>query len=113
MIRAIVFDCFGVLYVDPSLLFYEREVENYSELRIEISDIDKRYDYGYINDLEHAHEIAAITGLDEDFIRQNVRGQHTLNDSLLSYSQELRSDYKVGMLSNIGHGGMESCFSGG
>lgn len=111
MVRAVIFDCFGVLYVDPSLAFYQREVKNYDSLRTAISDIDKQYDYGYITDVDHAQMIASITGLHAGFVRNNVRGDHVRNQPLLEYSQALRQRYKVGMLSNIGHGGMESFFS--
>ena len=111
MIKAIIFDCFGVLYVDPGLYFYEKEVENFESLKQDLFDIDKQCDRGLIDEVEHDQAIAELTGLDYDFIHANIRGEHTLNDELLQYSQRLRPKYRIGMLSNVGRGGMRSFFS--
>lgn len=111
MIKAIIFDCFGVLYLDPSIGFYQREITNFDQLRTSILDIDKQYDYGFIDETEHARLIADISGLDYDFVRHNVRGEHARNQELIDDSQNLRRTYKLGMLSNIGKGGIEPFFS--
>lgn len=111
MIKAIIFDCFGVLYTDPGLGFYEREVKDFARLRRDILDIDKQFDYGIISDVEHDKLISELTGLSYDFVHENVRGEHVRNQRLLEYSQKLRLQYKVGMLSNIGTNGMWSFFS--
>lgn len=111
MIKAIIIDCFGVLYIDPGLGFYQREVKDFAQLRTQILDIDKQYDYGFIDDVEHDTAVAELTELEYDFIHANVRGAHTKNEALLDYMQKLRPQYKLGMLSNIGRGGMESFFS--
>lgn len=111
MIRAVIFDCFGVLYADPGLLFYEANVPNYAELRPEMMQIDKQCDIGLINQEEHNRAIAELTGLSYELIKEGVQGRHARNESLLTYSQSLRPKYKLGMLSNIGTGSMESFFN--
>ena len=111
MIKAIIFDCFGVLYVDPGLRFYEKEVKDLAALKDDLLSIDKQYDNGFITEVEHDQAVAELTGLNYDFVHDNIRGDHTLNDELLAYSQSLRPRYKLGMLSNIGKGGMRSFFS--
>lgn len=111
MIKAVIFDCFGVLYADPGLLFYEANVPNYVALRPEMMQIDKQCDLGLITQNEHNHAIAELTGLDFDIVKDGVQGTHSRNDTLLAFSQQLRPSYKVGMLSNIGRGSMESFFS--
>ena len=111
MIRAVIFDCFGVLYVDPGVTFYEENIPDYEHKRVEISDLDKQYDYGLITADEHAKAIADMSRLDYEFVRQNVRGDHRRNEMLVNHAQSLRSRYKVGMLSNIGRGGMEPFFT--
>ena len=103
MIRAVIFDCFGVLYADPGKIFYENEISNYDELRSSISDIDKQFDYGFITAQEHAEAVTELSGLDSDFILKNVRGAHVLNKKLLDFSQTLRPQFLLGMLSNIGY----------
>ncbi len=111
MIKAVIFDCFGVLYLDPSLRFYEKYVSDFEEQREAIMAIDRAYDRGIMSEEQNNRAIAELTGLSYDLVHGKVRGEHVRNDALLSYSQTLRADMKVGMLSNIGHGGMEYFFS--
>jgi len=111
MIKAVIFDCFGVLYADPGLLFYEANVSNFAALRPEILQIDKQCDRGLINQEEHNHAIAKLTGLSYEAVKNGIQSRHARNDALLGYSQVLRDICKVGMLSNIGKGSMESFFS--
>lgn len=112
MIRAIIFDCFGVLYADCSVLFYEREVKDFLKIKDQIFDLDNQYNYGLIDEVDHAEALTDLTGLDYDFIRKHLRKDQVINQVLLDYSQKLRPDYKLGLLSNIGMGGMEAFFSG-
>ena len=111
MIQAVIIDCFGVLYRDPSLDFYEQHVPNYSEIRQDLLDNDTRFDRGFITNEQHSAYVADLTGLDLQFVLDNIRGEHVRNDSLLEFSQSLRPTYRLGMLSNIGRGGMEPFFS--
>jgi len=111
MIKAVIFDCFGVLYADPGLLFYEANVPNFSDLKSAIMDIDKQSDYGYITQEQHDQAIAELTGLEYEVVHKGVHSTHSRNEPLLEFSQQLRADYRLGMLSNIGRGGMESFFS--
>lgn len=111
MIRALIFDCFGVLYVDYGLAFYEKHIPNYEALKNEIMEIDKQADYGFISNEEHDRLIAELSGLEYEFIRDNVKGVHIRNELLMEKLKVLRTNYKVGMLSNVNSGGMDEFFS--
>lgn len=109
-IKAIIFDCFGVLYVDPSLAFYETYTRNSDSARHALMDIDRQFDSGHITMQEHDQQVAELVGLSYDEVSQGIRGNHTRNQTLISILLKLREQYKIGMLSNIGKGGMESYF---
>lgn len=111
MIRGIIFDCFGVLYVDTSQYFYEHHVENYERLRPELKNLNKASDYGLLTQSELNQAVAELTGLDLPFVSAHIQGVHKLNDDLLAYAQELRAEHKIGLLSNIGPGAMDRYFS--
>ena len=111
MIRALVFDCFGVLYIDPGLGFYERAIPRFSVLREDIRAIDRQYDYGFIDEREHSKAIADLTGLKYEDVRTHARGAPVRNDILLDFGQQLRPDVKIGMLSNMGESGLVHLFS--
>lgn len=111
MIRGIIFDCFGVLYLDTSRHFYEHHVKNYEELRPELSNLSRAADYGVLTQEELNKAVAELTGLDLPFVSSHIQGVHKRNDALLAYAEGLRKNYKVGMLSNISPGAMDSFFS--
>lgn len=113
MIKAFIFDCFGVLYIDASKAFYEQRLPQYHQLHDEIKDIDRQQDYGLISQQEHDQAIAELTGLPRAVVASHEAGGHRRNDQLLAFSQSLRPEFRLGMLSNIGPGAIDRYFSTG
>ncbi len=110
--RAVIFDCFGVLYVDASHAFYETRVPNYRQLKPRLDELNAQSDYGLIDQTEWYQQVAEVTGLDEADVRAGIQSEHQRNETLLAYSQQLRSQgVLVGMLSNIGTGAMDQFFT--
>lgn len=109
--KAIIFDCFGVLYLNSTLHFYETHIADYGKLRPELLQLNKEADYGLITEAEQSRAVADLTGLPLAFVSQHIRGVHTPNRELIDFSQSLRPQYKVGMLSNIGVHVMDGYFS--
>lgn len=111
MIRAIIFDCFGVLFVDASQYFFEHHINEYEQLRPQIAELFRACDRGYITQVELNEQVAILTGLTRAFVDEHIQGVHQRNNTLVTFSQSLRRDYRVGMLSNIGRGSMDSFFA--
>lgn len=111
MIRAVIFDCFGVLYVDSSHYFYQREIASLPDIEQEVHDLHKRYDRGWMSFEQYTAEIAELAGLGVDYVRENIHGHVKLNQQLLDYSQGLRASYQLALLSNVGPGAMERYFT--
>lgn len=111
MLRAVIFDCFGVLYLDASKHFYETHIPNYEVLWPELMQLTKASDYGLITQDELVDGVVELTGAKREFVADNIRGVHRRNQALLEYAEELRGSYHLGMLSNIGPGAMDSFFA--
>lgn len=112
MKQAVIFDCFGVLYVDASHAFYEQSVPNYEKLRPQLMELNSQSDYGLITQQQWIKQVAEITGLALDEVAQKIQATHVRNQTLIDYAQQLRGEgVLVGMLSNIGPGAMDSFFS--
>lgn len=111
MIRAVIFDCFGVLYVDSSHYFYERSGVDYPKLERDLHELHRAYDRGWSTFDQYTLGVAELTGLDVAHVRHNIHGKVQRNQTLIDYSQQLRANYKIGLLSNIGSGGMEAFFT--
>jgi len=105
MIRAIIFDCFGVLVVSRRAALFE----DFPTLTTEIHDLELRSDYGYISRVEFNQAVGELIQLDPDEVDKRYWSGSTRNESALAFIRELRSGgaYKTGLLTNVGKDWLE------
>jgi len=113
MVKAIVFDCFGVLVTDA----LEAIV---AELRVSqpgvVEDIVATVylaSRGEINRQESSTRIAGLLGIPVEEYLGRIKGGEVKNHELLAYIAELRKTHKTGLLSNISIGGLSARFEPG
>ena len=112
MIKAIVFDCFGVLYVHRGPEYIKNHAKNYDKVKADIKDLSNQTDYGLISQHEFEQQVAELTGLSVGDVNRHVIQGFGRNNELMEYIEsELRPHYKIGMLSNISRGTMERFFT--
>lgn len=110
MIQAVVFDCFGVLWLHGGRHFL-RSITPDDKVG-QVRDLVSQVDYGFIEQYEFERQVAELTGVSEQEVRDGVLAGFTRNDELLTWIQAtLRPAYKIGLLSNISHGTMSKYFS--
>lgn len=100
MVKAIIFDCFGVLTVDLWKEFVGTLPEDQKQ---PARDINHTYDAGFITEQQFMDEIKELTGKfpgEVEDLSLNTR-EATKNRELLAYIAELKPRYKIGLLSNI------------
>lgn len=109
MIKAVIFDCFGVLW-----LHHHRMLTEYfedSDKKNEFDDLFNQFNYGYISRVEYIENSAQLIGKTTKQIEEMIETEHTINHLLLEYiEKELKPKYKIGMLSNIGRGWIQNFF---
>jgi len=101
VIKAIIFDCFGVLLGNAyktHLMEVEREDPERAK---EIRAINHASDMGILSREETAEHISALFGMDTDEFLAEQNQVEVPNRQLLEYIAELKKDYKVALLSNI------------
>lgn len=108
--KAIIFDCFGVFYVDPVLAYVDDPRSPKDTVNV-MRELDEQADRGRLSKsafIDKASELLGLSPLevDERFFRGHVR-----NDELLGFVRELRVHYKVALLSNIGADMMDGFFT--
>lgn len=108
MIKAIIFDCFGVLYLHHHKMLTE-SFEN-KETEREFEDLFNQMNYGYISRKEYAEKTAPLLRRSPQEIEQLILNEHTTNIPLFDYIDTLKLRYKIGMLSNIGRGWVQNFF---
>jgi len=113
MVKAIIFDCFGVLITD-ALAGMVAEVR---KLRPEVADeivaIVGLASKGLVARQESSEKIAGLLGISTPEYIDRVKNGEAKNQPLLDYIAELRGKYKTGMLSNISIGGLAARFDVG
>lgn len=112
MTKAIIFDCFGVLYVHHGPDYIKDNVTNYSDIKNEITYLSDQADIGSISQAEYELKAAELTKLPIEQIHAHVKNDYNLNQNLMTYIQSvLRPDYKVGLLSNISRNSVDAFFN--
>lgn len=108
MIKAIIFDCFGVLYVDAKQSLLDTLP---SEKATELADIYQQENYGLLDRDEYLQAVSTVSGLPVEKIQEFINTEHRFNRELGGYIvAELRPKYKIGMLSNIGRDWVDDFF---
>jgi HAD superfamily hydrolase (TIGR01509 family) len=100
-IRAVVFDCFGVIYDDAFKTFIEHYVtgqsphspQHYYELALAA-------DRGHISDHDFYAELQALSGEEPAAIKHQLRDTSTLSQDVVAIIDSLRPHYQIGLLSN-------------
>lgn len=105
MIKAIIFDCFGVFIGNPYKIRIQALDATDPQKAESLREINRASDRGFITREETAREMARIIGItQEELLAEQDKGE-VRNDELVEYARTLRGDYKVAMLSNIGSRG--------
>lgn len=111
MIRAVIFDCFGVLYGGSIEVLM---ASSPPDRRAELEDINKQSDYGYISRQEFITEVARLSEQTPAQINALLEQAHVRNSELIAMIHTLRQRYpaiKVGLLSNVGSDTIERLFT--
>jgi putative hydrolase of the HAD superfamily len=111
MIRAIIFDYFGVIQPDVLPVTYRSFGGDPDKDAQFLHDTINAVNHGYIKSSRPV--IAEHLGIStDDWVRAlNERRGH--DPELLAYILELRAKYKIGLLSNIGPGGLQVMWPAG
>ena len=100
MVKAVIFDCFGVLATDAWLPFKAKHFGRDQKLTRQVSDISNQADKGLVSRDAAIASIAELAGISPtEFIR--TIDINVPNEELFDLIRTLKPDYKIGFLSNI------------
>lgn len=103
MIKAIIFDCFGVLAEDGWLPFKRKFIGDNAELARDVADLGKQSDYGMIDYESHLEQVAELVGVSRGEL-SSALGRKMPNEELFDYiKNELKPRYRIGLMSNANY----------
>lgn len=98
MIKAIIFDCFGVLTADA---WHEFRQSLSPELQSRASEFNQLYCRGELGKNDFLGAVSKLTGKTENYVERLIDNETDKNLPLLEYIKELKNNYKIGLLSNV------------
>ena len=111
MIKAIIFDCFGVIITDAfTVLSSEAAKGNQAKVDEAIAIITAA-SRGQMEVKESRTKVAALFNMSEPEWSQKIDAIEDRNQPLLDYILDLKQKYKTAMLSNTTKGGLDRRFS--
>lgn len=99
MVKAIIFDCFGVLTTDIWLAFCDT-LPGQADLA-QASALNKAYDQGIISHEAFQKGVEAATGSTPPDLDSMSSTDMVKNTMLIDLIRELKTEYKIGLMSNI------------
>lgn len=107
MIRSLIFDCFGVLYWDDLNRLYN--LVSPAKFQ-DLSDVMHACDHGYISKQDFLSQVADLAGISVEAVAAVMHDKHRRNDDMIRRVRELKQDYKIGLLTNMGPGTLDEIF---
>lgn len=111
MIKAIIFDCFGVIRVDATIIAYKKLGGDSVKDEKFIRETVARANAGLIPSASAV--ISQHLGITEEKWRETVHTSSVIDQAVLDYIKDLRKNYKTAMLSNVAPGGLKIWFKPG
>ncbi len=112
MIKAIIFDCFGVLTTDGWLAFKNHYLKQDQSLFRKATELNEQVNSGVIKYEEFISEVAKMAGISANEARYKIEN-NIANDELFKYIKTLKPRYKIGMLSNAASNWLDELFAKG
>lgn len=103
MIKAVVFDFFGVIAQSTEVLIHE-EYKTTQEQNQQFEKLREALDYGYIAQEEYLKSYAEVVGISyEEMFRiySDPSKRYGPSKKVLEYARSLRQKYTIALLSNI------------
>lgn len=111
MVKAIIFDCFGVLTTEGWLPFKRKYFSHDPALEAEATDYSHRKDAGLIDYQEFEQAIATLANVRPETVKSAIEHNVADNDLFAFIAQTLKPHYKIGMLSNAGDDLLDRIFT--
>lgn len=104
MIRAVIFDCFGVLWSCKLPLIFAQYTQNDPQKWQQFCMLCQQADHGVISSSQFWQSVAQLMGVTIAECHRVVDAERHLNYDLVAYIRELKEQqFKIGLLSNAGN----------
>lgn len=100
MIKAVIFDCFGVLYPDASWNFFNSLKDTGKLTREKLLMHNEQADLGKMSEEQYYKYYSEQTGIPVQSIKDGVYANFSLNNDVFNVIKNLSGKYRIGMITN-------------
>lgn len=111
MIKAVIFDCFGVIISDALEVMVAEIIDEDPDIASRIIATINAASRGMISREESTVTVAELFGISVDEYKSRMKRGEVKNQKVLDYAVSLRGKYKTALLSNVGSRGLEVRFT--
>jgi putative hydrolase of the HAD superfamily len=111
MIKAIIFDCFGVLIADGLEAIVLDQEKSDPSFRSFVHDTIGRSNRGETEPADSHRTISERLGIGAEDLRRKIFSGESRNERVIDLIVELRKKYKTALLSNVGKDSLKHRFS--
>lgn len=109
-IRAVIFDCFGVLYTG-SLVELANNCRTEADVKA-FYDVTRAADHGFVSREDYIAQVTELTRLSSQQVLALMDSAQVRSGGVFRYARELKErGYKVAVLSNIGRDTIQKLFN--
>src|SRR5664279_2000517 len=101
-IKAIMFDCFGVLYPQAAGAFFNVHAAEFARQPKVLDDLNMKIDLGQISRAEFFNGLEKVSNIPAQAIQHEIDHQLVPDERLVAHMRQLKTRYKIGLLSNAG-----------
>jgi putative hydrolase of the HAD superfamily len=110
MIKAVIFDCFGVLTTDGWIAFKYRHFKKDQDLLAKAIKLNSQANSARISHREFVTKVGEFVGMPANQVEQEINS-NVANEELFGYIKTLKLKYKIGLLSNAAANWLKELFS--
>jgi epoxide hydrolase-like predicted phosphatase len=111
MIKAIIFDCFGVLTTQGLEAFYSDYFKDSPDKLAEAKKLISQLNLGQLEYDNYIKKMAELSDLSHNVVRDYISNNRPNTRLLAFIAKELKPKYKIGMLSNASPGWLDKLLS--
>jgi HAD superfamily hydrolase (TIGR01509 family) len=111
MIKAIIFDCFGVVIADGLEAVVVEQEKTDPSFRAFVHDVIGQSNRGETKPSDSHRRIGDRLGVTPENLQQKIYGGEARNQRVIDLIGELRAKYKTALLSNVGKNSLHHRFS--
>lgn len=102
MIKAVIFDCFGVLYPNASANFFQRHKNLFGNNSVYLDKLNLEIDLAQVTRAAFFAKLEKEIGIPAYLIQREIDQELMVDQQLIQLIKKLKKSYKLAMLSNAG-----------